>query len=140
MSARFSIRDTYEREIPNLFRDLTLRPLFPTGDEAKPTDHDFLFAFIQDVEIFIYFTFFNFQLNPIRDLVGFRPEDVDERDFVALFVRSDRIVQRHVLAGFLERPEMHQDFVLDAARRERRELRAFSRLVSDENKVLDWNR
>jgi hypothetical protein len=61
----------------------------------------------------------------IHDIVRFRPEDVDQRNFIPLFVRSDGIMQGHIFACFLQRPQMHQDLVFNTASRECRKLRPF---------------
>ncbi|MBD0384476.1 transposase [Paenibacillus sp. WST5] len=50
-------------------------------------------------------------------------EDVDQRYFIPLSVRSDGVMQGYILTRFLKRTQMHQDLVLDTTSRKCRELR-----------------
>ncbi len=84
-------------------RNLPLRPLVTAVDEAEAADDDLFFLIIQYIEVFVYFRFLDLQLHLIRHIVGFRAEDVNERNFVTFLVRTDRVVEGHVLARFLKR-------------------------------------
>jgi hypothetical protein len=41
-------------------------------------------------------------------LVPVRAEDIDQRDFISLFVGADGVVQRHVLAGLFQGAQVHR--------------------------------
>ena len=111
-----------------LLGDLPLRPFLDSFFE--PTDHDFALAFVEYVQVLVDLRLLDLGLHLVDHFVSFRAEDVDQGNLVAFLVRPDRIVQRHVLVRLLQRSEVHQDLVLDAARGEGGKLRSLIGLKS----------
>jgi len=62
----------------------------------------------------INFRFFDFQLNFVGDFIGICSQNIDQCDFITFFIRSNRIMQGYIFAGFLEGPQVHENLVLDA--------------------------
>ena len=61
--------------------------------QAKPPFNYFLLSFVLDIQVLINFALLHFGLNPIHHIVRFRPQNIDQGDFIAFLIRSDRIVQ-----------------------------------------------
>lgn len=115
--------------------------------QAESPSDDLLLAFVENVQVSVYFTFLDFQLHFIDHFVRLGSENILQRNFIALFIRADRIGQRNIFARLFERPQMHQDLVLDTTSRECGELRAFAGLKAlngldeadraDRNQILE---
>jgi len=81
-----------------LLGDLPLRPLLAAVLQAEPAAYDLLLPFIENVEMAVDFFLLDLELHLIHHIIRFGSQDVDQRDFIALFVRTDRIMKRYVLA------------------------------------------
>lgn len=57
------------------------------------------------------FPLFDLGLDRLDHLVPVRAEDIDERDFISLFIGADGVVQGHVFAGFFQGTQVHEDFI-----------------------------
>ncbi|MNM83415.1 hypothetical protein D3C81_954750 [compost metagenome] len=101
-----------------LLGDLPLCPLFPAGVQAEAADHHLFFPVIQNARVAVNLALLDLEVHFLDNVIRIRAQNIDKRNLVALFIRPDRIVERHILAGLLKRTEMHEDLVLDAAGRE----------------------
>jgi len=95
--------------------DAQLTRNFPLGFffvlvQTKSADNHFFFPLIENVNVLVDLIGFQLQLYGIHDLVRLCSQDVDQSNFVALLVRTDRVVQGHVLFGFFQTAEVHEDF------------------------------
>ena len=106
-------------------RDLPLRPLLAAVFETEPAADDLLLAFVQNVEMSVNFRLFDFHLHFLGDLVAVGAKYIDKGNFVSFLIRADRVVKGDVLLRLFQRAQMHENLVLDAASRERRQLRPF---------------
>lgn len=77
-----------------LLRNLPLRAFFPAMLQPEPSNHNFLLAVIENIQIFINFAFFDFQLHLLGNVVRIRTQDIDKGNFIAFLVGPDRVVQR----------------------------------------------
>jgi hypothetical protein len=94
---------------PQLLGNLPQRPLFPASVQAEAADNNFLLAFIENIEIAVDLALLDLQIGFLNYIVDLRAEDgYRSRQFVALFIRTDGIVERHVLACLIKRPKVHQ--------------------------------
>jgi hypothetical protein len=59
------------------------------------------------------------------NIVGLRTEDVDQCDFVALFIRTNGIMQRYIFPRFFQRAQVHQNLILDTSRHKRSQFCTF---------------
>ncbi|MNH42489.1 hypothetical protein D3C79_1041980 [compost metagenome] len=69
--------------------------------QPEPPPNDFLLPFIQNVEVPVDLALLHFELDPVHDIVRFRTQDIDKRNLVAFFIRSDRVVEGNVFASLL---------------------------------------
>ena len=63
------------------------------------------------MQVVIDFFLLDFSLDRLDHFIPVRSEDIYQRDFVSLFVGSDRIMQGHILAGFLQGSQVHENFI-----------------------------
>ena len=100
----------------------------------------------RNIESFASFGMSLLTRNYGRPKNNFGAKDIYERDFVTLFVRSNRIVQGYVFTCFLERTQVHQDFVFNTTGSKSSQFCAFIRAItlnrfdqpdrSDEDQIL----
>jgi hypothetical protein len=94
-------RDITPRDA-QLLSNLPLRPLFPACIQSKSPNDNFFFPIIQNIKITKNLALLNLQIDLFNDIISLGAKDIDECNFVPLFVRTNRIVQRYVLRVFFK--------------------------------------
>ncbi|MNL42747.1 hypothetical protein D3C87_1652240 [compost metagenome] len=69
----------------------------------------------------------DFHLHHFRHIIGFAAQYINERNFIALLIRPDGIMEGDILLRFLQGSEVHQDFVFNTTRGEGSQLRPLIR-------------
>lgn len=97
----------------------------PLGERLSPkksvAKDDYLaLAVVKQVESLVEPLGVEDKIDLLADVTIHR-DDVHQRELVAVLVGIDRLVKMHVLSRFLHGAEVHEDFVFDAPRPERRE-------------------
>lgn len=111
-----------------LFGNFPLRPLLAALLQAETANDNLFLPFVENVQVAVNFALLDFKLHLLYHFVGFGAQNIDQCNFVSFFIGANRIVKRDVLARFLKRSQMHQNFIFYAAGGECRQFRPFAGL------------
>ncbi|MNJ72256.1 hypothetical protein D3C77_688870 [compost metagenome] len=70
--------------------------------ETEPPLYNLLLPGFENIQVLIDFALLHLQLNPVYHIIGLGSQNIYERNLIALFVRSNWIVQRHIFTCLLQ--------------------------------------